>query len=301
MLAMGFSSESARRNWEHGRIRWKAPWTNCGRCSSPICILITLRIWPPFFAIGLCNGLQQADLPVKLIGPGRRGALPPLHGSGEAPPVVSPENSTPGMKDMWDLLVQMYAADFNDRARDGRTLLPSQLVEASDVVLPEWAIADPNGNPHPSMDPVHVYEDDRVKVSAILVQHASAFPALAYRFDTEAGSVVFSGDTGPSDNLVRLAQGADVLVHGVISADWIKSIMPEPRTPEQEAALQHLLGAHTDIAEVGPLAERAGVKNLVLNHLVPQTLPLHEWKAARHGFSGELFVGQDLMEIPVGS
>ncbi len=70
---------------------------------------------------GIFNGLQRADLPVKLIGPGRRGALPPLYGPAPAPPVVSPENPPPGMTDMWDLLVRMYATDFNDRARDNRT------------------------------------------------------------------------------------------------------------------------------------------------------------------------------------
>ena len=253
------------------------------------------------FTSGIFNGLQRADLPVKLIGPGRRGALPPLYGPAPAPPVVSPQNPTPGIKDMWDLLVQMYATDFNDRARDNRTLVPSQMVEARDVELPAWATADPNGSPHPAMDPVQVYEDDRVKVTATLVQHAPIFPALAYRFDTEAGSVVFSGDTGPSDNLVRLARNTDVLVHEVISEEWVNAVIPEPRTPAQEAALQHLLGAHTKISEVGPLAERAGAKMLVLNHLVPQTLPSNKWKAARHGYSGKLVVGKDLMQIAVSS
>ena len=49
------------------------------------------------------------------------------------------------------------------------------------------------------------------------MQHAPVFPALGLRFDTDDGSVVFSGDTGPTDNLVELAQGADVLVHEVIA------------------------------------------------------------------------------------
>ncbi|MCC5348697.1 MBL fold metallo-hydrolase, partial [Staphylococcus aureus] len=69
------------------------------------------------------------------------------------------------------------------------------------------------------MKPVVFYEDDRVKVSATLVQHAPVFPSFAFRFDTEDGSVVFSGDTGPSENLVRMARGADVLVHEVIATE----------------------------------------------------------------------------------
>lgn len=250
---------------------------------------------------GLFNGLQHADLPVKLIGPGNRGKLPPLFGPAPAPPIVAPGNPTPGTREMWDLLVQAMATDYNDRARDNRTLVPAQLIEARDVELPAWAIADPNNNHCPDMEPVDVYEDDRVKVTAILVQHAPVFPALAYRFDTDDGAVVFSGDTGPTDNLVTLAQGADVLVHEVISAEWVDQEFPHPRTPVQEAGIQHLLGAHTEAGTVGSIAERAGVGTLVLNHFVPQTWPAHKWKkAARLGFRGQVLVGEDLMEVYVG-
>jgi ribonuclease BN (tRNA processing enzyme) len=48
------------------------------------------------------------------------------------------------------------------------------------------------------------------------VPHGSAFPVFAYRFETEYGSIVFSGDTAVSANLVRLDQGADLLVHEAI-------------------------------------------------------------------------------------
>ena len=62
--------------------------------------------------------------------------------------------------------------------------------------------------PRPTMEPVVIYpEDDHgVQVTAILVQHAPVFPAFGFRFDTPHGSVVFSGDTGPCDNVVRLAR-----------------------------------------------------------------------------------------------
>src|SRR5699024_229024 len=106
--------------------------------------------------------------------------------------------------EMWDHLVSAFATDFNDRARDNRLPTPNELVEAFDIELPEALTSDPNGNPHPQMSPIHVFEDDRVRVSATLVQHAPVFPAFAFRFDTDDGSVVFSGDTGPSDNLVEL-------------------------------------------------------------------------------------------------
>lgn len=250
---------------------------------------------------GLHNGLPRTDLPIPLIGPGNRGALPPLSGSEPAPPVVAPENPTPGTREMWEAMVRAYATDFNDRARDNRWPVPDQLVEARDVDLPGWATKDPNGQPAPQMDPVEVHQDERVRVTATLVDHAPVFPALAYRFDTGEGSVVFSGDTAPCDNLVRLAQGADVLVHEVIDRQWAESLFPEPRTPGQQAKLQHLLNAHTTAEDVGPVAERAGVRTLVLSHLVPANRPESVWREARHGFSGRLIVGHDLDEIGIGT
>lgn len=252
------------------------------------------------FNFGLFAGIRLADLPVHLYGPGSRGALAPLAGGAASPPVVAPENPTPGTYDLWQNLVRAYAQDFNDRARDNRMPVPDQFVQAHDIDVPAFVGSDPNSNPHPRMDPFHVYEDDRVKVTATLVQHAPVFPAFAYRFDTEDGSVVFSGDTGPSENLVQLAENADVLVHEVISRQFVEQSFPEPRTASQQAVMDHLLGAHTTIEQVGPIAESAGAKVLALNHMVPQNWPDHLWKEARNGFSGRLIVGQDLDVINVG-
>ena len=52
-------------------------------------------------------------------------------------------------------------------------------------------------------------------VESILASYARAIPALGYRFDTADGSLVFSGDTTVDDDLIALAQGADILVHQV--------------------------------------------------------------------------------------
>ncbi|MER5391002.1 hypothetical protein [Saccharopolyspora sp. NPDC002686] len=62
-----------------------------------------------------------------------------------------------------------------------------------------------------------VMEDDRVKVSAVLVPHGPVFPSFAFRFDTAHGSVTFSGDATCTDNLVKLARGSDILVHEAIN------------------------------------------------------------------------------------
>jgi ribonuclease BN (tRNA processing enzyme) len=249
---------------------------------------------------GISNGLRRVDRPVQVWGPGNRGALPPLFGSAPPPPVVAPDRPTPGTREMLDLLARTYATDYNDRARDARAPVPAQLFSGHDVPLPAELVDNPNGEPHPRMTPVTFYEDDRVRVSATLVQHAPVFPALAFRFDTEDGSVAFSGDTSPSDNLVEMATGADVLVHEAMDGAWAESLFPQPRDEVAEARLNHLLTAHTLIEQVGRVAERAGVATLVLNHLVPGYLPERRWREAQRGFSGRLVVGRDLDEIAVG-
>jgi ribonuclease BN (tRNA processing enzyme) len=249
---------------------------------------------------GLYNGLARADRPVSIFGPGNRGAVPPLFGDRPAPQVTAPANPTPGTAEMIDLMVATFATDYNDRAFDGGSPAPAELFRGFDVPIPARYMADPDRNPHPRMSPVPFHEDDRVCVSATLVQHAPVFPALAYRFDTDAGSVVFSGDTGPSENLVELARGADVLVHEVIDTEWVDQLLPPPRTPEQEGLFRHLLGAHTAAAQVAAVACAAEVGTLVLSHLVPGNGPQERWLRAREGFPGRIVVGQDLTTVDLG-
>lgn len=62
--------------------------------------------------------------------------------------------------------------------------------------------------------------------------------------------------------------------------------------------IEHLRASHTDVDAIGALAERAGVKTLVLNHLVPggpSFTSTEEWqRRAQQGFSGQVIVGEDL-------
>jgi ribonuclease BN (tRNA processing enzyme) len=248
---------------------------------------------------GLANGLGGSG-PVTVWGPGDRGVLPPAR-PGSSPDAIAPDSPTPGTRKMVDSLLRTFATDFNDRIFENGVSGTEGFISGADVPIPARYLADPNGDPHPRMSPVPFYEDDRIRVSATLVQHAPVFPALAFRFDTDDGSVVFSGDTGPSDNLVELATGADVLVHEVIAGEWVATDLPAPRGPIEEAIFQHLIGKHTLIEDVGPIAERAGVPTLVLNHLVPATWPIERWEEAQKGFSGRLVVGMDLDQVGIGT
>lgn len=144
-----------------------------------------------------------------------------------------------------------------------------------------------------------VMQDENVKVTATLVDHPPVEPAFAYRFDCPDRSIVISGDTCPSKNLIQLAQGADVLVHEVMHLPSIAALTATE--PNAKTLRQHLLASHTTTAQVGKIATQAGVKTLVLSHFVPGGYPFLSdefWHdAVRPHFAGQLIVGHDLMEL----
>jgi ribonuclease BN (tRNA processing enzyme) len=96
--------------------------------------------------------------------------------------------------------------------------------------------------------------------------------------------VVFSGDTTANDDLIARAQGADILVHRVADLGYLQ------RHGWAGAALDRMAGLHTDDTEVGAVAERAGVGELILTHYLPAepgaTSERHWVGRAALGFSG---------------
>jgi ribonuclease Z len=166
----------------------------------------------------------------------------------------------------------------------------------------------------PKNEPQQVWSSGDVKVSAIRSTHIPGH--ASYRVDTPAGSVVIGGDAGndkftpprpasTSEQVERLAKGADVIVHSAIHPVMGPdggSGMPPPIYLRQSTA-----------TDLGAMAQRAGAKQLVLTHLIPppgaerQGLwkvpggPLTEdtWRkaAADSGFTGRIVVGTDLGSI----
>ena len=157
----------------------------------------------------------------------------------------------------------------------------------------------PMVHPHEVSQPGLVLQDERVKVTAALVHHPPVTPALAYRFDCPDRSIVFSGDTNKSDHLIALAKGADVLVHEAMYMPGVDRLVA--RVPNASTLRQHLVDSHTTAEDCGRVAAAAGVKTLVLSHLVPPDDPLisdEMWiEAARSQFSGTIVVARDGMEL----
>jgi len=257
--------------------------------------------------------ILQWNPPVHVFGPG------PAGGEGSLPlddvPLQNPDNPTPGLVDLTRAQFEAHAYDINIRMREaGRHDLHS-LVVPHEITIPAGLGAAGPDRVAPDMEPILVEEDDDVRMTATLVRHAPVFPAFAYRFDTAAGSMVFSGDTAPCANLIRLAQGADVLVHevfddagaedqavgqneGVARNDGVARSEEDAR--EAERRHHHMVTSHTPISAVGDIAAAAGVGRLVLTHFIPgdDTLPDEHWQKGVAGhFDGEVVVGRDLMEL----
>jgi ribonuclease BN (tRNA processing enzyme) len=144
-----------------------------------------------------------------------------------------------------------------------------------------------------------VMEDESVRVTAAKVYHPPIDLAFAYRFDAHDRSIVISGDTRPSLELVRLAKGADVLVHEAMLRQYVGELVKT--LPGQQRLTGSILSHHTTAEQAGQIATEAGVKMLVLSHLVPAgdpDIPDAEWiAAAARYYSGPILVGRDLMEI----
>lgn len=152
---------------------------------------------------------------------------------------------------------------------------------------------------HEFTDSGLVMQNADVKVTAQRVRHPPITHAYAFRFDGPGRSIVISGDTAYSPELIGFAKGADVLVHEVMNLQGIEKIIK--RLPNATTLREHLIASHTLEEDVGKVAAEAGVKTLVLSHFVPADDPditEEMWAAGvRKHFSGQIIVGRDLMEI----
>ena len=149
-----------------------------------------------------------------------------------------------------------------------------------------------------------VYEPAGVKVTAFLVDHGAVAPAYGYRVDYGGHSVVLSGDTKPSDNLVKFAQGADVLIHEVgRSKDDPALIGPPDEIPPGAAntrqQLRTIAAHHTDAAEAVRVFQRVNPRLVVFSHA--NLSPVQTLATVRRGYPGRVEFGSDLMTIDIGS
>jgi ribonuclease BN (tRNA processing enzyme) len=144
-----------------------------------------------------------------------------------------------------------------------------------------------------------VMRNDDVIVTAQRVRHPPLTQSYAYRFETRDRTVVISGDTTYSPELVEFSRGADVLVHEVMYLPGVEALLR--RVSNAATLREHLLASHTVTEDVGRVAAQAGVKTLVLTHFVPGDDPSitdENWtEGVRKHYDGRVIVGRDLMVI----
>lgn len=196
----------------------------------------------------------------------------------QAPVVYGP----PGTARFVERLVSAFEYDITVRrdARFGEKLLLEALMPRVQEIEEGWS-SERNG----------------WRLEAFRVDHEPVDQAFGFRFDEDSASVVISGDTRPSENLVRHAQGAGVLVHEVYGSGLRKAATLE-KDPAIAERLRTIMSYHTPSDEVGRIAAHAGVSHLVLSHLVlRETTPAQLLSEAQAGFTGKVTVGEDLMSF----
>ena len=146
-----------------------------------------------------------------------------------------------------------------------------------------------------------VYEKSGLKVTAFNVDHGEFIkPAFGYRIDYQGRSVVLSGDTRFSENLIRFSKGADVLFHevGVAKAENLST----------SDAARRIIGHHTTPEDAGRVFDRVKPRLAVYTHIVLLSTDLtinaptvdDLVSLTRKTYSGPFEVGEDLMSIEVG-
>lgn len=140
-----------------------------------------------------------------------------------------------------------------------------------------------------------VYDRAGIKVTAFLVDHGVVKPALGYRVDFGGHSVVLSGDTRYSENLIRFSQNVDLLIHEVIDPNRFRA-----KNPSMSAErVQAIIGHHTTAEVAGTIFTQVKPRLAVYSHIVPgdatDLVPL-----TRKTYSGPLEVGEDLMSFEIG-
>ncbi len=150
-----------------------------------------------------------------------------------------------------------------------------------------------------------VFDDGIVSVTALRNHHPPIAESFALRFVIRQATgdrvIVFSGDTAFLPAMIPFAREADILVHEAMYLPGVDRLVA--KTPNASRLREHLMASHTLAADVGRIGRDAGVKHLVLNHLVPADDPLttHEhWEAeVRTAYTGRLSVARDGLKITV--
>ncbi|MDX2234845.1 MAG: MBL fold metallo-hydrolase [Hyphomonadaceae bacterium] len=203
--------------------------------------------------------------------------------------------------------VERVVAGFNEAyAQDAAYRIAHH---GADIVVPGGAgmTAQPFAIPD-GADQAVVFNDGGLRVMAFRVDHEPVAPAVGYRFDYGGRSVVVSGDTSRAPALEAAAQGVDLLVHEALGPNLVALMEDSARQAGREKLakiFKDIPDYHASPADAAASARAAGVKALLLTHIVPvmPTPALEPVFLKGADFGGKLWIGRDgdLVSLPSGS
>jgi ribonuclease Z len=145
------------------------------------------------------------------------------------------------------------------------------------------------------------HEGDGWRLTGFRVDHEPVDQAFGYRVDADGGSLAISGDTRPSENLIRHAAGVDLLVHEVYWRRGAVALRATITDPDALARRDTIDSYHTHSEDVGLIAARAEAKQLVLSHIIFRGGSAADLVAdIEPAYGGMLTVGADLDRFEVG-
>ena len=182
-----------------------------------------------------------------------------------------------GTKRMMSHLERAYDFDIRMRLYDDRSAPDGAVILAED------------------MNEGVVFAKDGVTITAFEVDHTPVRPAFGFRVDYGGRSVVLSGDTRVSENLIRHAQGVDLLVHEVASPESFQ------RAGVSSERAKQVIAHHVTPEQAGEVFARTTPKLAVYSHIVQADASEQDlMPPTRRRYSGSVEVGEDLMVILVG-
>lgn len=192
---------------------------------------------------------------------------------------------TLGTKSMHNYFTSFYKEDMEYRASKKRNWSWDGMITNVDLM---------------ELEGDNSFELNGVEITSTEVPHS--IYTLAYRFDVDGQSIVISGDLTYSENLIALAKDADILVmdSGAIIRKGSFASNSSDRNIEKsgEAGQENTNKGHASPEEVATMAQKAGVRKLVLTHIGGNIDEEAEIEAIKKIYTGgEVIVGYDLMQV----